>query len=120
MGGKPWQNLRSTRETELVETFPVHVAAAWLGNTEAVAQKHYLQVKGEHFKRAIKSDAKSDAPDVGSDVKATQIPTLQAAAPSGMETKKPSTEPRVMRFSAIDSEAVQRRKAPPLGLEPRT
>lgn len=22
---KPWQNLRSTRETELVETFPVHV-----------------------------------------------------------------------------------------------
>ena len=51
--GKPWQNLRSTRETELVETFPVHVAAAWLGNTEAVANKHYLQVTGEHFKKAL-------------------------------------------------------------------
>lgn len=61
--GKPWQNLRSTRETELVETFPVHVAAAWLGNTEAVAKKHYLQVTGEHFKQAVKSDVKSDAPD---------------------------------------------------------
>ena len=51
--GKPWQNLRSTRETELVETFPVHVAAAWLGNTEAVVNKHYLQVTGEHFKQAL-------------------------------------------------------------------
>ena len=118
--GKPWQNLRSTRETELVETFPVHVAAAWLGNTEAVAQKHYLQVTGEHFKQAVKSDVKSDAPDAGSDVKATQIPTLQPAASSSTQMKKPLTESGVMRVRSSDCEAVQRRKAPPLGLEPRT
>lgn len=48
--GKPWQNLRNTRETELVERFPVHVAAARLGNTEAVATKQYLQVTEHHFR----------------------------------------------------------------------
>jgi integrase len=53
---EPWpkifQNLRSTRETELMETFPAHVVCAWLGNTEAVAKKHYLQVTDDHFRRA--------------------------------------------------------------------
>ncbi len=55
----PWpklfQNLRSSRETELVEKFPVHVVVAWLGNTPSVAQKHYLQTHEEHFKRAVEN-----------------------------------------------------------------
>lgn len=116
--GKPWQNLRSTRETELVETFPVHVAAAWLGNTEAVAKKHYLQVTGEHFRQAVKNDAESDARDAGSDVKATQYPTSQAAASDGVETKKPLTESGVMRVRSSACDAVQRTKAPRGGLNP--
>ncbi len=37
-GLKPWpklfQNLRSTRETELAEIFPLHVVCAWIGNTQ--------------------------------------------------------------------------------------
>ena len=53
---EPWpklfQNLRSTRETELMENYPAHVVCAWLGNTEAVAKKHYLQVTDDHFRRA--------------------------------------------------------------------
>jgi hypothetical protein len=49
---KPFQNLRSTRETELMETFPSHVICAWIGNSEAVARKHYLQVTDDHFSRA--------------------------------------------------------------------
>ena len=40
-GLKPWpklfQNLRATRETELAETFPIHVVCAWIGNTPKVA-----------------------------------------------------------------------------------
>ena len=55
-GLKPWaklfQNLRSTRETELCETFPLHVVTAWIGNTASVAAKHYLQVTEDHFKAA--------------------------------------------------------------------
>ena len=55
-GLKPWpklfQNLRSTRETELAESFPMHVVGEWIGNSQPVAMKHYLQVTDEHFARA--------------------------------------------------------------------
>ena len=52
-GLKPWpklfQNLRATRETELAETYPIHKVVAWLGHSEAVANKHYLQVTDDDF-----------------------------------------------------------------------
>jgi integrase len=55
-GMTPWprlfHNLRSSRETELCERFPVHVVTAWLGNTPEIARKHYLQVTDEHFRQA--------------------------------------------------------------------
>jgi len=57
-GLTPWpklfQNLRSTRQTELAEKFPAHVVCAWMGNSEAVAKKHYLQLTDEHFEAAQK------------------------------------------------------------------
>ena len=53
MRHQPWpklfQNLRSARETELTERFPLHVVTAWIGNSELVARRHYLQVTDEHF-----------------------------------------------------------------------
>ena len=55
-GLTPWpklyQNLRASRETELAERFPLHVVCAWIGNSQAVAAKHYLQVTDEHFRQA--------------------------------------------------------------------
>lgn len=55
-GLEPWpktfQNLRSTRETELAEDFPMHVVCKWIGNSEPVAAAHYLQLTDEHFERA--------------------------------------------------------------------
>ena len=64
-GIKPWpklfQNLRSTRETELVEQWPEHVVCAWLGNTRAVARKYYLQVTDEHFQQAAQNAAQYGA-----------------------------------------------------------
>ncbi len=55
-GLKPWpklfHNLRSSRETELMEDHPLHVVCAWMGSTPKVAAKHYLQVTGEHFDKA--------------------------------------------------------------------
>ena len=50
---KPFQNLRSTRETELMETYPSHVVCRWIGNSEAVAKRHYLQVTDAHFEKAV-------------------------------------------------------------------
>lgn len=58
-GLKPWpklfQNLRSTRETELAEQFPIHVVCEWIGNTQAIAAKHYLQVTDDHFRQAVQN-----------------------------------------------------------------
>jgi hypothetical protein len=42
----------STRETELAETYPIQVVCDWIGNTAAVAAKHYLQVTDEHYRQA--------------------------------------------------------------------
>ena len=47
-----WQNFRATRATELADLYPSHVAAAWLGHTEQIADGHYRQVTGEHYSRA--------------------------------------------------------------------
>ena len=57
-GLEPWpktfQNMRSTRETELAEEYPLHVATRWIGNSQIVADQHYLQLPDEHFDRAVR------------------------------------------------------------------
>ncbi|TXT35294.1 MAG: integrase family protein [Planctomycetota bacterium] len=47
-----WHNLRASRQTELEERFPSHVVCQWLGNSEAIARKHYLQVREVDFQKA--------------------------------------------------------------------
>jgi hypothetical protein len=64
-GIEPWprlfQNLRSTRETELelMEKYPAHVVCAWIGNSETIARRRYLQVTDEHFASALRGDKNS-------------------------------------------------------------
>jgi len=57
-GLTPWpklfQNLRATRETELAKVHPIHVVCAWIGNSQVIANKHYLQVTDEDFAVAQK------------------------------------------------------------------
>lgn len=66
-GQDPWpklfQNLRASRETELVATFPLHVAAHFLGNSATIAQRHYLQITQDDYKRAI--GARTDSAILG-------------------------------------------------------
>ena len=64
-----WQNLRSTRETELADKFPVHVVSAWIGNSVPVAIKHYLQVTDEHYDKAARNAAQKVSETVGNDKK---------------------------------------------------
>ncbi len=51
--GKPWQNLRASRETELAAEFPLHDVTAWLGNSQPVAMKHYLHVLDSDYEKAV-------------------------------------------------------------------
>lgn len=109
--GKPWQNLRSTRETELMESYPAHVVCTWIGNSEAVARKHYLQVTDDHFERAIRGDHEA----------------AQNAAQSAHATKR--TEPQTERTAhaktpvlpglATTRDDLPLRTVPPRGVEPR-
>ena len=68
-GLSPWpklfQNLRASRETELCQDHPLHVAAKWIGNTPKVAIGHYLQTIDSDWEKAtttteIKNDVKND------------------------------------------------------------
>ena len=52
---KPFQNCRSSRQTELEQQFPTYVVCAWLGNTPTVAYKHYLTVTDDHFAAAAET-----------------------------------------------------------------
>ena len=62
-GVTPWpklfQNLRATRQTELSDQFPAHVVCEWLGNSQAVANKHYLHTTEEHFEQVRKAAHKA-------------------------------------------------------------
>ncbi|HEX4128506.1 MAG TPA: site-specific integrase [Pirellulales bacterium] len=114
-GLEPWpklfQNLRSTRETELAEDFPIHVVCAWIGNTEAVARKHYLQVTDEHFERAAAPVARA------------HFCAQQGAATSGIEPPAPTgpeAEAPAFPVLAAPCPALPSDQAPRLGLEPRT
>ncbi|MCI0675725.1 MAG: tyrosine-type recombinase/integrase [Phycisphaerales bacterium] len=77
---KLWQNLRSTRETELADQFPVHVVTAWIGNSVQVAKKHYLQVTNEHFAKATR------------ETEAVQNPVQQPAAATRSESRQSADE----------------------------
>jgi len=58
---KLFQNLRSSRQTELEDQFPSHVVCSWIGNTESVAKKHYLQVTDAHFEKALHNSVQHTA-----------------------------------------------------------
>jgi integrase len=64
-GLTPWpklfQNLRSSRETELAAEYPMHVVCAWIGNSPRIAMQHYLQVTEDDFTRAAQKAAQQAA-----------------------------------------------------------
>jgi integrase len=112
---KPWHNLRSTRQTELAERYPIHVVCAWLGNSRAVAQGHYLQVTDAHFDQGA-----GDAPAAGK--------VAQNQAQSGAESGGTAPQDGQARHDKrpdlpVDSEPcelVPAGKAFPAGVEPAT
>ena len=53
--------MRSSRETEIADHYPIHTVCAWQGNTPRIALRHYLQVKPDDFRRAADDTVKSGA-----------------------------------------------------------
>ena len=47
-----WHSMRASCETDLAREYPLAVVAKWLGNTQAVAMRHYVDVTDADFERA--------------------------------------------------------------------
>ena len=86
---KLWQNLRSTRDTELANDFPAHVASAWIGNSVAVATRHYLQVTEDHFKEAAQNAAQKMQEGAGNEMKPGRASPEQTPETSGNDSEFP-------------------------------
>jgi integrase len=102
---KLFQNLRSTRQTELEADFPLHVVCAWIGNSPRVAQKHYLQVTDAHFAKAT----------------AAHHPAQQAQATDGTERKSSFVDPenaRLLPLHAVLCRTVHDYTVAEAGVEP--
>lgn len=92
---KLFQNLRSTRQTELEEDYPSHVVCQWMGNSQSVAQKHYLQVTDDHFKRAIEQPEQPTNESRSSDPKTnTKISTRTRQS----DQESPRTGTKVVQY----------------------
>ncbi len=105
-GPKIFHNLRATRQTELEEENPSHVVCAWLGNSEIVARKHYLQVTDAHFANAAQIPAQQPPADGGN---ASQAKAGQAKNPSGSPRGSKHCEPaRKHRMTLTGIEPVSR------------
>jgi integrase len=57
---KLMQNLRATRETELIALYPIKDVASWLGNSAPIAMKHYAMTMKSSFDRAIEFGASTE------------------------------------------------------------
>ncbi len=116
---EPWtrvfQNLRASRETELVEEFPVHVVTAWLGNSPDTAAKHYLSVLKTHLERAVSPKDQTRGTYMGHTTAVTECQSTTHEAADSSE---------VPVGAGVDAESRQRSisgkspLAPPRGIEP--
>jgi integrase len=101
---KLFQNLRASRETELMREYPAHVVHAWLGNSREVAEDHYLMVTEEDYERATKNPATIA-------VHFSVQPDAVSGIPEPSPEKESAVSPAVADYTAD--------QIPPRGVEPR-
>ena len=120
-GIEPWpklfQNLRSSRQTELTETWPAHVVCAWIGNSEVVARDHYLQITDEHFATAAGVSEQTGGAESGA---ASARFTSQAVAPSSDEISSSSEIAETNDMVREDAKLCENESMGDKGLEPST
>ncbi|NDH06971.1 hypothetical protein EBX93_13810 [bacterium] len=139
-GISPWpklfQNLRSSRETELCQDWPLHIVTNWIGNTAAVAVGHYLQVTDNDFAKAtgvtgtqnLINPPKIELPEVeignaesnANDAKTTHFTTHQGGSDMFSNVQNLIENPENYRvLSALIGE-LQNDQVPRVGIEPTT
>jgi len=109
---KPWQNLRVTREHEMLrlEGHPAHCVHAWIGHTGATYSEHYDAGVQESDFLAYKS--RTGRPDAG------QQGGASARTSDGLKEQQ-KKKPGFQAGAAVCSQP-ENGLAPPVGLEPTT
>ena len=70
-----FQNLRASLETELLAKFPAKDVTTWLGNSEAVAMRHYAMATEDTFRAAAGLATDSSGGVIGGDKLANPEPS---------------------------------------------
>ena len=78
-----FHNLRASRETEFVESYPLQVVTGWLGNTPKVAMEHYLKVCDSDFDRATRDGTTEKAAHIPAQLVSANLRSAPQSAPSG-------------------------------------
>ena len=97
---RPFHNMRSSRQTELAETFPMHVVCTWLGNSPDIAREHYLQVTDDHYGQAV-----SDGPGAQLNAQLSGVISRSTASHDATE----DVENLVEIAKPLNSKTLQRR-----------
>lgn len=85
-----WHNLRASRQTELTGALPIDFVCAIMGNTTAIAAKHYLQPRDDDFAKALEFKCvpfcvpQGDKPAIDASVQACAPNCQTATFPSEM------------------------------------
>lgn len=109
-----WHSMRASCETDLARQFPLAVVAKWLGNTQAVAMRHYVDVTDADFERAAIGQGTVD-PKAAHNA-AQQVRVIDRSEPHDKDAA--IQNPSVLHGIATCDDTVQKQGMEAAGIEP--
>ena len=111
-----WHSLRASCESDLARRFPLAVVAKWLGNTQAIALRHYVDVTDADFDKAV-AEGESEAHKAAQ--KAAQH--AHASPRNASQSEWPAhKKPPALRGSATSCDTLRSGGMERKGVEPST
>ena len=110
-----WHSMRASCETDLARQFPLAVVAKWLGNTQAVAMRHYVDVTDADFERAVIERARSRRQKRR---KKRRSRRTQWSRSESQPTRAAHEKTPALQGSASSCETLQNRGVEAAGIEP--
>ena len=106
--------MRASCETDLAREFPLAVVAKWLGNTQPVAMRHYVDVTDADFERAATGGGVPDSKAAQKAAQSVRVRSGNESQPEGSAQEKTP----VLQDAATSRESVQNRGMEAAGIEP--
>ena len=116
---KLWQNLRASRETELLQNHEIRDVCNWLGNTPAVVLKHYLRANNDAIRKATQQTGNLAAGDLSGDLNVPEPAELTGTDMKSIRRKHQQKMP-FLRKPAGKRAIARGHEVLPEGLEPST